>query len=183
MLIDQLMQRLYQQPFDRNGTKAKIGTLSDKLFNYLLKEDSYLYISPPKSTGREHYGAEFVIKLLGKALRWRIAEPDIIHTVTLYTAYAIWQAYVKFIGTKVNLLLIGGGGYHNTFLMHCLTKYFKEATIEPVSKLGIPEDFKEAICFAVLANECINGKCVNLPTVTGASKSTILGKICPVELS
>jgi anhydro-N-acetylmuramic acid kinase len=183
MLIDQGMQRLYQLPFDKNGAKARMGKFSDKLFNYLIKEDTYLHQSPPKSTGREHYGAEFVVKLLGKALRWRIPEPDVMHTITRYSAYTIWQAYKQFIGNKVSLLLIGGGGFHNEFLMGCLQEYFKDVTIGSLSKMGIPEDFKEAICFAVLAYECINGKPVNLPGVTGARRAAILGKICKAELS
>ncbi len=180
MLIDQLMIRLYERPYDLDGKIAAHGKFSQRLFDYLVKTDTYPQAMPPKSTGREHYDEKFVIELLRKAIRWRVMEPDIIHTVTKYTGYTIWQAYEKYIQTKVTKLYVGGGGVHNKFLMDELDRNFKEVEILNVSDAGINEDFKEAICFAVLANECIHGQAAGLPNVTGAKHSAILGKICSV---
>jgi anhydro-N-acetylmuramic acid kinase len=181
MLIDQLMQRLYEVPFDQNGQIAQIGTFSDRLFNFLSREDLYPDLVPPKSTGREHYGPEFVIKLLRKALRWRIQEPDIIHTVTKYTAYTIWEAYRQFIKKEIEYLYISGGGSHNKFLFQTLQEYFKDIKVKVVDGTDMDVDYKEAICFAVLAHECLNSRCTNLPEVTGATDTALLGKICPAE--
>jgi anhydro-N-acetylmuramic acid kinase len=136
---------------------------------------------PPKSTGREHYGPEFVIKLLRKALRWRIQEPDIIHTVTKYTAYTIWEAYRQFIKKEIEYLYISGGGSHNKFLFQTLQEYFKDIKVKVVDGTDMDVDYKEAICFAVLAHECLNSRCTNLPEVTGATDTALLGKICPAE--
>jgi len=179
MLIDQLMQRMYELPFDKNGEKAFLGNFSQKLFDYLIKIDSYPQKKPPKSTGREHYGKEFVISLLRRAVRRRIPEPDVIHTATKYTAFTVWQASEKFINQKIDTVFVGGGGSHNKFLMDSLSDYFKNSEIKKTGDLGIDEDYKEAICFAILANELVRGNPVNLPAVTGATKPAFLGKICP----
>ena len=180
ILIDQLMQRLYQRPFDKNGEIAFMGNFSDRLFNLLLKTDAYPLRKPPKSTGREHYGKEFVINLLKKSLRWRLSEPDVIHTVSRYTAYTIWQAAEQFIKEMIDTIYVGGGGSRNPFILVSLADYFKNTPVKNTSELGIDADFKEAICFAVLANELIKGHKTSLPRVTGSSKSSFLGKICLV---
>jgi anhydro-N-acetylmuramic acid kinase len=180
MLIDQLMVRLYEQPYDKNGEMAFLGRFSQKLFDYLQKIDSFPQKKPPKSTGREHYGTEFIITLLKKSLRRRIPEPDVIHTVSKYTAFTIREAVSRFIGEKIDTLYIGGGGSHNKFLIESLSNYFEDTEICKSGESGIDEDYKEAICFAILANELIRSKTTNLPAVTGAIKPTFLGKICPV---
>ena len=180
MLIDQLMQRLYELPYDRNGEKAYLGSFSQKMFDILQKIDLYPAMKPPKSTGREHYGKEFIIALLKKVLRRRIPEPDVIHTVSKYTAYTIWEASKKYIDSKIDTIFVGGGGSHNKFLMMSLSEYFEGTEIKKSGECGIDEDFKEAICFAILANELIRGNKANLPPVTGAEKPAFLGKICLV---
>jgi anhydro-N-acetylmuramic acid kinase len=180
MLIDQLMLRLYEKPIDKDGKIACAGRFSERLFNYLLKIDDYLEMSPPKSTGREHYNEKFIIDLLKKAVRWRIREPDIIHTVSKYTAYAVWQAYEKYINSDVRKIFVGGGGSHNKFIMNMLSEYFEGVPVQNVRDAGIDEDYKEAICFAVLANECVHGVATGMPNVTGAQRSAVLGKICQV---
>ncbi len=178
MLIDQLMQRLYELPYDKNGEKAFLGNFSDKFFDYLQKIDSFPKKKPPKSTGREHYGKDFIITLLKRALRRRIPEPDVIHTVSKYTAFTIWQATERFINNKIDTLYVGGGGSHNKFLMKSLSDYFVNTEIRRSGEFGIDEDYKEAICFAILANELIRGNPTNLPGITGATKPAFLGKIC-----
>lgn len=180
MLIDQLMQRLYEEPLDKSGAIAAGGNFSGKLFSYLEKIDHFPALAPPKSTGREQYGKAFIILLLRKALRWRIPEPDILHTVTRYTAHTIKQAAEKYIGLPVEEMIVGGGGSHNRFLMQSLAREFRQTVIRKSGEAGIDEDFKEAICFAVLANELIRGNPASLPGVTGARRAALLGKICPV---
>ena len=180
MLIDQLMQRLYELPYDKDGEKAFLGKFSQKLFDILRKIDTFPEQKPPKSTGREHYGKEFIITLLKKSLRRRISEPDVIHTVSKYTAYTIWQASDQFIQSSIDAIYVGGGGSHNKFLMQSLSEYFQNSEIKRFSEIGVDDDFKEAICFAVLANELVRGNHTNLPRVTGASNSAFLGKICIV---
>lgn len=178
MLLDQLIQRMYELPYDKNGEKAFLGNFSQKMFDYLQKIDSFPDKTPPKSTGREHYGKEFIITLLKWALRRRIPEPDVIHTVSKYTAFTIWQATDQYINKNIEMVIVGGGGSHNKFLMKILSEYFANVDVKKSGEVGVDEDYKEAICFAILANELIRGNPANLPAVTGASKPVFLGKIC-----
>ena len=180
MLIDQLMMRLYELPFDRNGARARRGRFAQRLYNQLCSQDDYPAKKPPKSTGREHYGEAFVIELLRKAIRWRIPEPDVIHTAAVYTAVVIKDAWKKFIRHPVELIIVGGGGSHNSFIMRRLAEEFSGTEIRQAADQGVNADFKEAVCFGVLANELICGNPANLPKTTGASKQALLGKICPV---
>jgi len=178
MLLDQLMQRMYELPYDKNGEKAFLGNFSQKLFDYLQKIDSFPDKKPPKSTGREQYGKDFIITLLKRALRRRIPEPDVMHTVSKYTAFTIWKATDQFINRKIDMVYVGGGGSHNKFLMKALSEYFVNVEVKKSGEYDIDEDFKEAISFAILANELIKGNPANLPGITGATKPVFLGKIC-----
>jgi anhydro-N-acetylmuramic acid kinase len=182
ILIDQLMQRLYEKPFDKNGRIAKLGKFSERIFNHLLKIDDFIKINPPRSTGREYYGSEFVLKILRKSLRSRIQEPEIIHSISKYTAFAIYDSYINYIypNYKAELLIVSGGGSRNPFIMEALADYFNTVEVKTSSDFDLDEDYKEAICFAVLANELIEGRTANLPKVTGAEKNVLLGKICQV---
>jgi anhydro-N-acetylmuramic acid kinase len=62
--------------------------------------------------------------------------------------------------------------------MRLLEKYFYPTAVQPSNKFGISEQSKEALCFALLANETIHGNSANVPSVTGAQRGTILGTIC-----
>ncbi len=75
-------------------------------------------------------------------------------------------------------LIVSGGGAKNYFLMDSLHKKFQDISVIPIDNYGIPSEAKEAICFAVLANETISGIPNNVPGATGACRRTILGKIC-----
>ncbi len=79
-------------------------------------------------------------------------------TITKFTAYAVWRNYELFIKheTDIDELFISGGGAKNKFLVKQLKNYFgKNVLIQNIKTLGISPDAKEAICFAVLANETL----------------------------
>jgi anhydro-N-acetylmuramic acid kinase len=178
-LLDQLMQRLYELPFDRDGVKAGLGTLSEKLFGYLQQIDNYPEQSPAGSGGHGQYGIGFVLSLLRQALRWRIPEPDIIHTVNRYICSGVWKACKDFIPGGVQEIVLCGSGSQNIFLKQVFQEYFQPVPVRRSSDYGLPEDFREAIAAAILAHECIEGVPANLPGLTGADKAVVLGKIFP----
>ncbi len=177
MIIDGLMYHLFKKKFDKNSAAGKKGNVNAELFNYLLKDKGYS-MAPPKSTGREHYGMEFQKKLLKKFNR--VNKVDIIRTVTEFTAYSIWYNYQNFIKSecRIDELIVSGGGAENPLLMNCLTNYFKGVKVTRLKEGGITTRNKEAILFAVLANECVSGNPANMNRVTGSTKDVILGKIC-----
>jgi anhydro-N-acetylmuramic acid kinase len=179
MLIDYLTKKFFDKDYDKDGRIAGRGKFNSELFNYLKQNDSFIERKPPKSTGREYYGKEFFSSLIKKFKK--IPPEDIITTVTRFTAYGIYRNYEKFIKIKTVLdeLFISGGGAKNLQLVEDLKNYFeKSVKVKNIESLGMSSDAKEAICFAVLANETISGNETNIPRVTGASRKTILGKIC-----
>jgi anhydro-N-acetylmuramic acid kinase len=177
MVVDAVMNRLYHKTYDRNGKLAIRGRTSDSLLRRLA-DHPFVKKEPPKSTGREEFGEEFVKKILrfGSSL----ARQDLLATVAELTAYCVYENYVRFIEKKVKLdeLVVSGGGAQNRAIMAALQKYFRPVLVKAIEEYGVSSEAKEAICFALLANETISGNPGNVPTVTGAKKRTLLGKIC-----
>jgi len=178
MVINALMKKLYDQPYDENGAIALKGNVSERLLSILLQHD-YFNKPIPKSTGREEFGDSYVDPVLISSNELKLKSEDIIATVTELTARSIADA-LRFSSLSLNAvdeLIISGGGVHNQAIMNSLGKYFYNSRILKTDDFNIPGDAKEAICFAVLANETIAGNPANLPTVTGANRAAKLGAI------
>jgi anhydro-N-acetylmuramic acid kinase len=149
-------------PFDRDGERGRAGQVNAALLDRLLT-DPYYQQDPPKSCGREQYGAEFV----------RESAIDIA-TATELTARTIALAISRYPDTRE--VIVSGGGAHNRYLMERLSALVK-ARVTTSAEFGIGVDSKEAILFAVLAYQTYCGRAGNLPSATGARKPMILGKI------
>ncbi len=179
MIIDTLSKRIFQKEFDLNGGIAQSGKMNDDLFSALVTRDRFIEKEPPKSTGREYYGDTFLGPLLEEFKD--LPGEDWLHTVSDFTAYGVFRNYEKFIKeqTQIDELIVSGGGAKNKFLYNRLHHYFgDDVQVKVIDEIGVSSDAKEAICFAVLANETISGNPSNIPRTTGASKPTILGTIC-----
>jgi anhydro-N-acetylmuramic acid kinase len=177
MVIDTLTRRFYQQPYDKSGKFAMRGKVSQSLLRR-LGEHPFVGREPPKSTGREEFGERFVSRVLREGAS--LTKPDLLATATEFTAYSVYENYKKFVEKETGLdeLVVSGGGAHNRAIIAGLQRYFTPIQVRTIEDYGVSSDAKEAICFALLANETIAGNLGNVPNVTGASKSTILGKIC-----
>ena len=176
MVIDALAQEFSKGKLrcDRGGKIAASGKPDVTLLNRLLT-DRYYYQRPPKSAGREQYGAEFVERLKGFGVSG--VEPrDLIATATALTARSIALA-VREYQTDATDLIIGGGGVHNPQIMGMLAGYLPGVAISTSTDHGIDADAKEAIAFAVLAHETWRRRPSNLPSATGARHAVILGSI------
>jgi len=180
LLIDQIAKLLFQKDFDKNGNIAIKGKLSVELLNF-MKEHPFLMKKPPKSSGREEFGNNYIKKIL--KFSEKLKKEDIIKTITEFTAFAIYLNFQRFIKDrlKVDRLIISGGGAKNKLVMNSIKKYFKETKIESTERYGIFPDAKEAIAFAVYANETISGNPISIKNVTGANRENILGKICLIS--
>lgn len=148
-------------PFDRDGERARGAQVNASLLERLLA-DPYYDREPPKSCGREQYGAEFV----------RETGIDIA-TATELTAQTIARAIGRYPATDD--VIVSGGGAHNRFLMERLAELVP-ARVTTTAEFGIDVDSKEAILFALLAYQTYRGRAGNLPA-TGARRAMILGKI------
>lgn len=180
MVIDSATRKLFNKEFDFNGEIASYGKFSKELFDYICSIDDFYNSEIPKSTGREKYGEDFVNRIL--AFSENIKESDIINTISEYTVFCVYSNYRKYIDSHgyPDEILLSGGGASNNFLVNEFSKYFTESNIQIINESGIKSDNKEAVLFAVLANETIFGNFSNIKKATGAKKNVILGKICLV---
>lgn len=180
MVIDALASRLLGQPYDEHGRVAAGGTPDHDLLADLLSAD-YFQAEPPKSTGREAFGAAYVDELLQAGRARDLPDEDVMATATLLTAASVYQAYAQFIRTDhtAEALYVSGGGVHNDTLMGMLADAFSPIPVAKTSDLdgGVDPDAKEAVLFAVLAHETANGIPTGLPSVTGASRPALQGSL------
>jgi anhydro-N-acetylmuramic acid kinase len=177
MIVDALMSRWYGKRFDAGGRTALHGELLPGLLLSLASQP-YFSKKPPKSTGRELFGASFLPRI--ERLLPKTKREDILATVTELTPFAVFDQYNRFIAPRMrpDEVLVSGGGAHNRAMMEALSDYFRPVPVKRIESAGFSSDAKEAVCFAVLANETISENPANIPQVTGARRPVILGKIC-----
>jgi anhydro-N-acetylmuramic acid kinase len=180
MLIDALVSHFTRgrQRFDENAQLASQGRSIPALLNDLLR-DPYLKLAPPKSTGREYYGHAYLKKLFTLGRRHRAKPNDLIRAATIFTALSVVDALNRFVlpKTKIHQLIVSGGGAHNPLILAQLSAALPGVEVLPSSRLGVPEDAKEAFAFALLAYETFHQRPANVPSATGARGPAILGKI------
>ncbi len=175
MVIDALAAEFTRgrEHFDRDGRIAAQGRLDCRLLDRVLA-DPYYRQPPPKTAGREQYGAEFIARL-----KQRRPLRDLITTATALTAAAIAMGIEKFIKPRMRVdeIIASGGGVHNRTLMAYLHAFLPGVHIARSDEFGIDPDAKEAVAFAVLAYETRRRRPSNLPSATGATHPVILGKV------
>jgi anhydro-N-acetylmuramic acid kinase len=138
-----------------------------------LLADPYYRRKPPKSAGREQYGAEFVARLK----RSRASLRDLITTATILTAATIAMGIRQAGGADE--VIVSGGGVHNPQIMAHMAGFLPGVAIASSVEYGVDPDAKEAIAFAVLAYQTWRRKPSNLPSATGARHAAVLGSITP----
>ena len=161
--------------FDRDGRLAAQGRCDQLLLAELLRLP-FFGREPPKSTGRELFGRDFIYPLLD---RYASRLPDLMATLVGLTVESIASAIERFVLShhQVREVLVSGGGVHNPCVMEGLARRLEPLRVRGLDELGIDPDAKEAVGFAVLANETLFGSPGNLPRATGAGGDRVLGKI------
>jgi anhydro-N-acetylmuramic acid kinase len=180
MVLDQLVEAYSggSQSLDVDGRLAARGQALPLLAE--LAQHPFFQQPPPKSAGREQFGSTFVESLLDRARPdGEQAWCDLLATATELTAYGIEIAYRRHVAPKVpvDAVVVSGGGARNPTLMARLAARFAPAPVRRSDDYGLPIDAKEAIAFAILASERVDRRPANVPSVTGATRCTILGKI------
>jgi len=165
-----------RRAFDRGGRIARRGNLNAALLRELLT-DPYYSRRPPKTAGREQYGAAFAERLQATGL----SLPDLIATATVLTAATVALAIRRFVAPRMRVdeLIVSGGGAHNPQIMGHLAALLPGVAMATSADFGIGIDAKEAIAFAVLAYQTWRRRPSNLPAATGARHPVLLGKITP----
>jgi len=180
MVVDALVERITRgkAAYDRDARMALAGRTIPELLARMLR-DPYLRKKPPKSAGREQFGAEYAARLMAWASRHHRAPADLVRTATLFTSLSIADAFRRFImpRAKVQELIVTGGGSQNPLMMGQLAAALPGIEIVQASKFKVSAEAKEAFAFAVLAYESYHGRANNLPSATGASHPAVLGKL------
>lgn len=174
-LVDEAMRLAYGRPFDRGGRVAASGKIDRRLLARL--GHPYFRKPPPKSTGRELFSREFLVERCGKELKRRPA--DVIATLTFLTAKTVGDAIARFVKKPLQEVIVSGGGLLNKTLFSQLEWTLWPAVPRPITVYGIPALAKEPAAFALLAVEALRGRPGNVPSVTGARRAAVLGKILP----
>ena len=175
MVMDALASRITggKLGYDDGGKLAAGGKVIPELLNWML-EDPYLAKQPPKTTGREYYGAAYVEKLVSFG---DYPLQDILATATRFTAESIALSLHRFARRMPARLVVGGGGSRNPTLLRFLAEVLPECRVQTQEDLGYDSDSKEAVAFALLANEALFGICNNAPSATGAAHPVVMGRI------
>ncbi|MGA8939535.1 MAG: anhydro-N-acetylmuramic acid kinase [Acidobacteriaceae bacterium] len=187
ILIDLLMQQLYNRRCDKNGAIAATGRILTPVLDRLLITP-YFSAPAPKSCGREEFGGAFAHHLLALCTRAKARNQDVIATATALTSATILDAYRRIawphLGQNAPLaqatdLIAAGGGTKNLTLMRALTEGFTQlgVKVSTTTASGIPVEAKEAAAFALLGWLTWHHLPGNIPTATGASHANILGKV------
>ncbi|HUR82545.1 MAG TPA: anhydro-N-acetylmuramic acid kinase [Thermoanaerobaculia bacterium] len=174
MIIDELawVATNGRQTYDVDGALAAAGTVHDELLEYWMS-DQYFSKLPPKTTGRELFGAQFARRILAEAPQVPIN--DLIATATALTAESIARSYRQFVMPRgpISEVMIAGGGAKNPTLLKMLGQRM------PKQKILVykASEAKEAMAMAMIANDSVVGLVTNVGGATGG-RPTVLGKIC-----
>ena len=164
---------IYQQQHchqDENGAWAATGQVQSSLLDAMLA-DPYFEKLPPKSTGRDYFNLNWLTNHISGL---SLPPEDIQATLSLFTITSIAQAILPY---QPERLFVCGGGVHNPLLMDGLAKQLPHCIVKSTATLGIDPDLVEAISFAWLAQQRMDGKMGNLPSVTGAHQAVVLGSV------
>lgn len=173
-LLDAWCQRHSGQAFDAGGAFAARGRINTALLTCLL-DDPWFALPPPKSTGREQFHLDWVQTQLDDTA---LDAADVQATLLELSAATVANALLMTQPTT-SRVLVCGGGVHNPLLLERIGARLPDVIVESTASHGLDPDFVEAMGFAWLARETVAGRPGNLPTVTGAKGSRVLGAIYP----
>lgn len=176
MLMDGWILRHRAVPFDADGLWASSGNVQDDLLKRLL-EEPFFARSPPKSTGRDLFNADWLDHRIA-ALGRRLAPVDVMATLAELTAVTAAGALGKAAPGALEMLVCGGGSL-NRHLMSRLAHAARGTTVRSTAAVGVEPEHVEAAAFAWLAKAHLEGRSSSLPSVTGARGERVLGARYP----
>jgi anhydro-N-acetylmuramic acid kinase len=162
--------------FDLDGAWAATGRVCEPLVQKWLTQD-YFRAVPPKSTGRELFGADYLQACITDAAKYQLPAADLLATLADLTASSITDSYHRFLPQLPDRVLLCGGGSRNLYLKQRLQIHLPNAQVMTTDEAGLNGDYKEAIAFAVLAYWRYHQIPGNLPAATGAKQPTLLGDV------
>jgi anhydro-N-acetylmuramic acid kinase len=177
-LMDQYMQENYDGLFyDKDASIAKSGKLSNELLQVLMV-DEFFGLSFPKTTGPELFSLNYLKKAQELSATINLSKADVLNTLCHFTAYVIANSIKSTAGSSaLPKIFLSGGGMHNPLLVEVLKTQLPNLVFSTTEELSINPDAKEAVLFALLANETLAGNPINFGDREGVP-SVCMGKIC-----
>lgn len=178
MLLDALMGSLGPAgvSYDDQGSEAARGRAAGDVVEEFLS-DPFIARRPPKSAGREEFGAAYLERFLARTTGLTLA--DRLRTGVEITAGAVARGVALSGAGKPDEILVSGGGAKNRTLLQAIAKALPGSRVRTTEPFGVPVGAKEAMAFAFLAFESISGRPGNIPSATGARREVVLGSITP----
>lgn len=173
VLLDYWIDKHQQHRFDENGDWARTGTVNSALLK-LLQSEKYFTLAHPKSTGRELFNGPWLETKLDQ-ISEKLAAADVQATLVALTVNTL-TSEIKRTGVPQRAFVCGGGA-HNAVLMESLQLALGECTVDTTSAIGLDPDWVEAVAFAWMAQQTIEGKAIDTRPFTGAKEAIILGGI------
>ena len=172
MVINELSSHFYNTSYDEDGKHAADGKVSEEVLEDWMNHP-YILREPPKTTGREEFGLQFVQESLDK---YKLSANDWLATATMFTAQAIAKSVQNYL-TEETDLIIGGGGSYNPTLVKSIKEVLPKVNVIRQEDLNLSSDAKEAVAMVILGNQTYQRQPSNVPSATGASKQVILGNV------
>ncbi|MCY4545001.1 MAG: anhydro-N-acetylmuramic acid kinase [Gemmatimonadetes bacterium] len=180
MLIDTVARMELGRDMDEDGAGARRGKPDENLVADVLSMP-YFERPPPKSTGRELFGDRCAEALVRAGREAGLEGDDLLATATEITVRSIKDACHRFVEpvvTQLDEMIVSGGGARNKFMLERLAGALSPVEVATSDDHGLSSDAKEAVAFAVLADQTVRGRPGSLPGATGADRPAVLGKIC-----
>lgn len=177
--LDLIARRLPgSPPYDLDGRVASAGRVQERLLSHLLDDERFSR-PPPRSFDRDEFGIDLVERAAAHSPQ--LAPPDLLATMTELVAATVERSIRSLLPdlASVDRLVVSGGGARNRHLLARIGARLPAVRVTDSADLGVDPDAKEAVLFAVLAVRHGRGLLGNLPQVTGASRSVVLGKLQP----
>lgn len=175
-MMDVFMRTYFNQAYDKDGVVASQGVVSEALLK-AMKMNPFFDLPLPKTIGPELFNLSFIETAQADSGTKHISLQDIMATLNRFTAETIVDAIKKIVpSTEQYTIYTSGGGMHNLLVIQHIQSLLPGIKIQSTSSIGINPDAKEAILFAVLANECVAGS----PMFAGGNATKIpitMGKI------
>lgn len=174
-LLDQWIRHSKGESIDLNGHWAGTGALNQPLLE-AFQRDPYFARKPPKSTGREDFHLNWILRTLEREGLQNLASEDVQRTLLELTCSTLIEALEKYLPDCCQIIVCGGGA-RNSGLMSRLGQLAAPIPVDTSDTFGIPANAIEAMAFAWLAHRRVQGLTGNLPAVTGASRAAQLGAL------
>jgi anhydro-N-acetylmuramic acid kinase len=156
-LMDAVMQKYFPSKyFDEDAAVALQGNINERLLE-ALKENDFFAKGFPKTTGPELFNLAYLQKAQERTNTKELNVYDIMATLCKFSADMIVDAILRSMHNEPFIIYSSGGGMHNPLLMQHLKAQMPNAIFKTTADVNINPDAKEAVLFAILANEALCG--------------------------